>query len=283
MASSRQFSGESLITNSNLPACQRACGKSFGQLHKHYVQASHSRLTGAAAQPCDAQRQQQQRFVLPQRSPAEHRQPPRREAASAAAAAAAAADCGGNGGSGGAAQPRKRTGGGDAGDNRGNSSRPCAPLQLLLALALVLPPAAPLLWPAAASASAVAASKKGKGQREVETSLPAWEVDAFVESLSELTGPLLNNMGFSGLLGAASAAALKVRGLRACARRLLRCEWQGAGAASRAAPPAAPPTRCAAPAARPAARRARSLWGARSRPRWAWAWCWCKCCRTTTW
>jgi hypothetical protein len=40
--------------------------------------------------------------------------------------------------------------------------------------------------------------------------LPGWEVDAFVDRMWDLSGPILNNMGFSGLLGAASAAALKV-------------------------------------------------------------------------
>jgi hypothetical protein len=44
--------------------------------------------------------------------------------------------------------------------------------------------------------------------------LPGWEVDAFVDRMWDLSGPILSNMGFSGLLGAASAAALKVSSSR---------------------------------------------------------------------
>lgn len=38
----------------------------------------------------------------------------------------------------------------------------------------------------------------------------SWQLDAFVDRMWELSGPILNNMGFSGLLGACAAAALKV-------------------------------------------------------------------------
>lgn len=41
--------------------------------------------------------------------------------------------------------------------------------------------------------------------------MSSWQLDAFVDRMWDLSGPILNNMGFSGLLGACTAAALKVR------------------------------------------------------------------------
>jgi hypothetical protein len=63
--------------------------------------------------------------------------------------------------------------------------------------------------------AAVAGNKQGLiSHKEEKAALPQWEVDAFVEQMWQLSGPIINNMGFSGLLGACTAAALKV--LRGC-------------------------------------------------------------------
>lgn len=45
--------------------------------------------------------------------------------------------------------------------------------------------------------------------------ISSWQLDAFVDRMWDLSGPILNNMGFSGILGACAAAALKVRAHRA--------------------------------------------------------------------
>lgn len=68
----------------------------------------------------------------------------------------------------------------------------------LCSLQLVLAPAA------------LAGSKQGLVSHKEEQALPQWEVDAFVDRMWQLSGPIVNNMGFSGLLGACAAVALKV-------------------------------------------------------------------------
>lgn len=62
---------------------------------------------------------------------------------------------------------------------------------------------------AGSAAAAWGSRSRVEAKQEELRLLPAWEIDAFVDRMSDLSGPILNNMGFSGLLGAASAAALK--------------------------------------------------------------------------
>lgn len=101
---------------------------------------------------------------------------------------------GGNNGS-----RRQLTGEADNGGSRSSSMR--LVLQaLLLSAGLQLSHAAP----------AAAAGRSRLVSKQDERLLPDWEMDAFIDQMWDLSGPILNNMGFSGLLGAASAAALKV-------------------------------------------------------------------------
>jgi hypothetical protein len=111
-----------------------------------------------------------------------------------------------SGGSGGGGNSSRRRAGGSGGgaDHPASSQRWGQLLAGVLAGALLLPTA-----PAAAS---TVAANKGKGQRKkAEPALPSWELDAFVERMWDCSGPILNNMGFSGLMGMCAAAALKVR------------------------------------------------------------------------
>eukprot|EP00878_Enallax_costatus_P019008 GHUV01020040.1.p1 GENE.GHUV01020040.1~~GHUV01020040.1.p1 ORF type:complete len:261 (+),score=51.68 GHUV01020040.1:266-1048(+) len=98
---------------------------------------------------------------------------------------------------------RKRTAEND--DDHSNSSTACLwPIQLLFCALL---PAIQLLH-----APAAAAASKAKTVKRDDVLLDSGEIDAFVERIWELSGPILHNMGFSGLLGAAAAAALKAVG-----------------------------------------------------------------------
>lgn len=74
----------------------------------------------------------------------------------------------------------------------------------------MLLPAALLLLPAPAQAAAAASKRSGLVSQQDERNLmSSWQLDAFVDRMWDLSGPILNNMGFSGLLGACTAAALK--------------------------------------------------------------------------
>lgn len=113
----------------------------------------------------------------------------------------------GSGGSGTTTGHERRVGddgGGDDDDNKSNSGWHV--LQILLTVVLPATLLQLLHVPAAA-----AASKQKTLSRRDDHKLDSEEIGAFVESMCQLSGPILNNMGFSGLLGAAAAAALKVR------------------------------------------------------------------------
>lgn len=71
---------------------------------------------------------------------------------------------------------------------------------------------APALLLPGAAAAAAAASKRSSlvSQQDEKQMASSWQLDAFVDRMWDLSGPIMNNMGFSGLLGAFSAAALKV-------------------------------------------------------------------------
>lgn len=113
---------------------------------------------------------------------------------------------GGSGGSG-TRSGRKRLvaddGGGDGDNSRVSNSQ--STVQLLLTA--ILPTILLQLLHAPVATAASKSKAVGKHERH---KLDSDELDAFVESMCELSGPILNNMGFSGLLGAAAAAALKV-------------------------------------------------------------------------
>lgn len=66
--------------------------------------------------------------------------------------------------------------------------------------------------------------QQGKQQQARGRGLSSSEVDAFVDSMLAMWRPILSNMGISGVMGACSAAALKV-GL-VCARARARGQQQ---------------------------------------------------------
>lgn len=111
------------------------------------------------------------------------------------------------GGPGGLGTRRIRTA--DGYDGAGSFTGRLSALQLIL-LALMPATIMQLLH----AQPAHAASKAKVSSQHHDHFLSSWEIDAFVERMWELSGPILNNMGFSGLLGAAAAAALKVIGRR---------------------------------------------------------------------
>lgn len=117
---------------------------------------------------------------------------------------------GGGSGCGGGSNTAKRWGGeGGGGDDLGRPSRP-AWQQLLAMLTAVLLPAT-LLLPAPAQAATAASKRSGfVSQQDERNFMSSWQLDAFVDRMWDLSGPILNNIGFSGLLGACTAAALKV-------------------------------------------------------------------------
>lgn len=131
-------------------------------------------------------------------------------AAAAAAVKHPTIDLGGGSGCGGGSNTAKRWGGGTGGGD--DLGRPSTPVwqQLLAMLTAVLLPAA-LLLPAPAQAATAASKRSGfVSQQDERNFMSSWQLDAFVDRMWDLSGPILNNMGFSGLLGACTAAALKV-------------------------------------------------------------------------
>lgn len=136
------------------------------------------------------------------------------EAHTGSAAAAAEThptiELGGGSGCGGGSNTAKRWGveGGD-GDDLGMPSRPAWQQLLAMLMAMILP--ATLLLPAPAQAATAASKRSGfVSQQDERNFMSSWQLDAFVDRMWDLSGPILNNMGFSGLLGACTAAALKV-------------------------------------------------------------------------
>eukprot|EP00879_Flechtneria_rotunda_P002561 GHRR01002760.1.p1 GENE.GHRR01002760.1~~GHRR01002760.1.p1 ORF type:complete len:272 (+),score=79.11 GHRR01002760.1:247-1062(+) len=102
---------------------------------------------------------------------------------------------------------RRLTDADDGGNSIGSDSSTWLQLQKLsLWLALLLPAVVTLALPAPAAARSQVATKIH------DKMLPVWEIDAFVERMWDLSGPILNNMGFSGLLGTCAAAAFKFVG-----------------------------------------------------------------------
>jgi hypothetical protein len=94
----------------------------------------------------------------------------------------------------------------DGGDGNSTSGSAGSILRGLLAGALLLQQQAQ----AGPAAAAWGSRSRLVSKQDEQRLLPGWEIDAFVDRMSELSGPIMSNMGFSGLLGAASAAALKV-------------------------------------------------------------------------
>lgn len=127
-------------------------------------------------------------------------------------------------GSGGGGNRTPRLGGGSNGPE-GDASSPKtghALLQLLQQLLVVLaavgyPAVLPAPSAAAAAATAAAASKRSSlVSHQDEMQLSSWQIDAFVDRMWDLSGPIMTNMGTSGLFGACAAAALKVSNLKHC-------------------------------------------------------------------
>lgn len=119
-------------------------------------------------------------------------------------------EAGSGGGSGGSSRTRPwgRGGGGD-GDDPGHLHGPLASLlqQLLAVLSSVL---LSMLLPAPSQAAAAASKRSGLVSKQDERMESSWQLDAFVDRMCDLSSPIINNMGFSGLVGACAAAALKV-------------------------------------------------------------------------
>lgn len=122
-------------------------------------------------------------------------------------------EAGSGGGSGGSSRrwPWGSSGGGDGdGDGPGHFDGPHTPLlqQLLAVLSSLL---LSMLFPAPSQAAAAASKRSGLVSKQDERMESSWQLDAFVDRMWDLSSPIINNMGFSGLVGACAAAALKVR------------------------------------------------------------------------
>lgn len=120
--------------------------------------------------------------------------------------AAVAPDSGSGSGNGSNNVTGRRYGGG-GGDNSQPGGTPRSAGALLQQLLAVL---AAVLLPALLPAPAAAARSGFVSQRDERAAVSSWQLDAFVDRMWDLSGPIINNMGFSGLVGACTAAALKV-------------------------------------------------------------------------
>jgi hypothetical protein len=123
-------------------------------------------------------------------------------------------EAGSGGGSGGSSRTRPwGPGRGGDGDGDGPGQQLVCPhttlLQQLLAVLSSL--LFSMLLPAPSQAAAAASKRSGLVSKHDERMESSWQLDAFVDRMWDLSSPIINNMGFSGLVGACAAAALKVR------------------------------------------------------------------------
>jgi len=90
-------------------------------------------------------------------------------------------------------------------------------LQLLQQLLVVLAAAGcPAVLPAPSAAAAAVSKRSSLVSHQDDMQLSSWQIDAFVDRMWNLSGPIMTNMGTSGLFGACAAAALKVSNLKHC-------------------------------------------------------------------
>lgn len=114
--------------------------------------------------------------------------------------------CSGSGSGNGGSTSARRFRGGD--DNNSGPNRPSTAWAVLQQLLAVL---TAVFLPALLPSPAAAAARSGfVSQRDEKMMASSWQLDAFVDRMWDLSGPIINNMGFSGLVGACTAAALKV-------------------------------------------------------------------------
>lgn len=204
-----------------------------------------------------------------------------------------ALDDGSGSGHGGNSRRHRWRGGGDS-NPWGSSSTALHWWQQLLAVltAALLP----IVLTAPAQAAAATSKRSGFVSHQDENMVSSWQLDAFVDRMWDLSGPILNNMGFSGILGACTAAALKV-GIEfvysswqathskrsvcshvGCNRCILRCTASSLSAIHYLSCSC----RCHCWQLLLLVYCCCSLSGVPWQHPWALAWCWSRCCPTTT-